>query len=344
MLHIVTRRAALIAVLLAGIGITSTAPAQQPTSDPLPSWNDGTPKSAIIDFVGRVTRETSSDFVPAPERIATFDNDGTLWAEQPIYVQFAFAVDRVRALASKHPDWKRKPPFKAVIEGDPKALAAMGEKELLTIIAVTHANMTTDDFTRTVSDWITTAKHPRFDRLYTDLVYQPMVELLGYLRANGFKTFIVSGGGVEFMRPWSERVYGIPPEQVVGSSGVTKFQLRPDRKTLLWKEAKVEFIDDGPGKPVGINRFIGRRPIFAFGNSDGDLQMLQWTADGSRARFMGLVHHTDAEREWAYDRQSHVGKLDRALDEANARGWTVVDMKRDWRTVFQFEDATVGAR
>jgi hypothetical protein len=250
----------------------------------------------------------------------------------------------VRALASKHPDWKRKPPFKAVIEGDPKALAAMGEKELLTIVAVTHANMTTDDFTRTVSDWITTAKHPRFDRLYTDLVYQPMVELLGYLRANAFKTFIVSGGGVEFMRPWSERVYGIPPEQVVGSSGVTKFQLRPDRKTLLWKEAKVEFIDDGPGKPVGINRFIGRRPIFAFGNSDGDLQMLQWTADGSRARFMGLVHHTDAEREWAYDRQSHVGKLDRALDEANARGWTVVDMKRDWRTVFQFEDATVGAR
>jgi len=342
MLQIVTRRAVLAAVLLAGI--TSTAPAQQPASDPLPSWNNGSAKRAITDFVARVTLGSGPDFVPAPERIATFDNDGTLWAEQPIYVQFAFAIDRVRALASKHPDWKRKQPFKAVIEGDYKALAAIGEKELLTIIAVTHANMTTDDFTRTVSDWIVTARHPRFNQPYTELVYQPMVELLRYLRANGFKTFIVSGGGVEFMRPWTERVYGIPPEQVVGSSGVTKFQLRPDHKTLLWKEAKVEFIDDGPGKPVGINRFIGRRPIFAFGNSDGDLQMLQWTADSSGTRFMGLVHHTDAEREWAYDRRSHVGKLDRALDEANARGWTVVDMKRDWRTVFRFEDATVGTR
>jgi phosphoglycolate phosphatase-like HAD superfamily hydrolase len=337
-------RRALLAMLLFAPTFACAAFAQAPVSDPMPSWNDGTPKSAIIDFVGRVTHETSPDFVPAPERIATFDNDGTLWAEQPIYVQFAFAIDRVRTLASKHPDWKRRQPFKAVIEGDHKALAAMGEKELLTIIAVTHANMTTDDFAKTVSDWIATARHPRFDRLYTDLVYQPMIELLRYLRANGFKTFIVSGGGVEFMRPWTERAYGIPPEQVVGSSGVTKFQLRPDRKTLLWKEGKVEFIDDGPGKPVGINRFIGRRPIFAFGNSDGDLQMLQETADGSGARFMGLVHHTDAEREWAYDRASHVGKLDKALDEAKTRGWTVVDMKRDWRTVFRFDEATVGTR
>jgi phosphoglycolate phosphatase-like HAD superfamily hydrolase len=339
-----SRRTILAAALLAGTGMASTAFAQPQSSDPLPSWNDGTTKRAIIDFVARVTRETSADFVPAPARIATFDNDGTLWAEQPIYVQVAFAVDRVKALASKHPHWRRMPPFKAVIEGDHKALAAMGEKELLTIMTVTHTDMTTDDFTKSVSDWIATARHPRFDRLYADMVYQPMIELLGYLRTNGFKTFIVSGGGIEFMRPWVERVYGIPPEQVIGSSGVTKFQLRPDRKTVLWKEARVEFIDDGPGKPVGINRFIGRRPIFAFGNSDGDLQMLQWTADGGGARFMGLVHHTDAEREWAYDRQSHVGKLDRALDEAKVRGWTVVDMKRDWRRVFAFEDATVGAR
>ncbi len=319
--HIVTRRVALAAAFFAGIGIASSAFAQSPSSNPLPSWNDGAAKGAITDFVGRVTHETGPDFVPAPERIATFDNDGTLWAEQPIYVQFAFMIDRVRALASKHPDWKRRQPFKTVLDGDHKALAALDARELLTLMAATHTNMTTDDFTTAVSDWIATARHPRFDRPYTDLVYQPMVELLRYLRANGFKTFIVSGGGVEFMRPWAERAYGIPPEQVVGSSG-----------------------DDGPGKPVGINRFIGRRPIFAFGNSDGDQQMLQWTADSSGARFMGLVHHTDVEREWAYDRQSHVGKLDRALDEAKTRGWTVVDMKRDWRTVFRFEDATVGTR
>jgi phosphoglycolate phosphatase-like HAD superfamily hydrolase len=337
-------RRTVFAMLAFALGGWTSAFAQAPTPDPLPSWNDRAAKSAIIDFVARVTRETSADFVPAPARIATFDNDGTLWAEQPIYFQFAFAIDRARAIASKRPDWKRRQPFKALLEGDHKALAAAGEKELLTIMAATHSDMTTDDFTKSVNDWIRTARHPRFDRPYTDLVYQPMIELLGYLRANGFKPFIVSGGGVEFMRPWADRVYGIPPEQVVGSSGVTKFQLRPNRKTVLWKEARVEFIDDGPGKPVGINRFIGRRPIFAFGNSDGDQQMLQWTADGGGARFMGLVHHTDAEREWAYDRASHVGKLDRALDEANARGWTVVDMKRDWRTVFAFENATVGAR
>jgi len=278
-------------VLLAGAGIFTSAYGQTPSFDPLPSWNDGTAKRAILDFVARVTRETSADFVPAPARIATFDNDGTLWVEQPIYVQFAFAVDRVKALASKHPHWKRTQPFKALLEGDHKALAAMGEKELLTIMTVTHTDMTTDDFTKTVSDWIAMARHPRFGRPYTELVYQPMVELLTYLRANGFKTFVVSGGGVEFMRPWVERVYGIPPEQVVGSSGVSKFQLRPDRKTVLWKEGRVEFIDDGAGKPVGINRFIGRRPIFAFGNSDGDLQMLQWTADDGGARFMSTTVH-----------------------------------------------------
>ncbi len=301
--------------------------------DPLPSWNDGATKQAIVDFVGRVTKDGSSDFVPPAERIATFDNDGTLWAEQPVYFQLAFALDRIKALAPQHPEWKDTQPYKAVLEGDVKALEASGEKGLLEIVAATHAGMTTEEFSKSVGDWLVTARHPRFDRLYTRLAYQPMIELLAYLRSNGFKTFIVSGGGVEFMRTFAERVYGIPPEQVVGSSGVVKFELA-DGKPQLVKEAKVEFIDDGPGKPVGINRFIGRRPILAFGNSDGDQQMLEWTAAGEGARFMGLVHHTDAVREWAYDRVSHVGKLDKALDEAAARGWTVVDMKNDWSTIF----------
>jgi phosphoglycolate phosphatase-like HAD superfamily hydrolase len=273
--------------------------------------------------------------VPIPERIATFDNDGTLWAEQPVYFQVAFAFDRIRAMAPQHPEWKDTEPYKSVLAADDKALTALDEKSLLQIIAATHAGMTTAEFASIVENWIATARHlPRFKRLYTGLVYQPMLELLAYLRANGFKTYIVSGGGVEFMRPWVPRVYGIPPEQVVGSSGVVKYEFDADGNPILVKEAKVEFIDDGPGKPVGINRFIGRRPIFAFGNSDGDQQMLEWTAAGDGARFMGLVHHTDAEREWAYDRTSHVGKLDKALDEANARGWTVVDMRADWKTVF----------
>jgi hypothetical protein len=224
-----------------------------------------------------------------------------------------------------------------VLDNDMKALAASGERGILAIIMATHAGMTTDEFRKVVLDWIATARHPRFQRPYTDLVYQPMIELLAYLRGNGFKTFIVSGGGVEFMRPWVEKAYGIPPEQVVGSSGVTKFEISADGKPVLMKLAQVEFINDGPGKPVGINRFIGRRPVFAFGNSDGDQQMLEWTAAGTGARFMGLVHHTDAVREYAYDRQSNVGKLDKALDEANAKGWTVVDMKRDWKVVFPFE-------
>jgi phosphoglycolate phosphatase-like HAD superfamily hydrolase len=325
-------------VLLTGLllaGFSAPAPAQAPA--PLPSWNDGAVKKSIIDFVARVTTPGSGDFVPPAERIAVFDNDGTLWAEQPVYFQLAFAFDRVKALSSQHPEWKETQPFKAVLDGDHAALAAAGEKGLLEIVAATHADMSTDEFSKIVLDWIATARHPRFDRPYTELVYQPMLELLGYLRANGFKTFIVSGGGIEFMRPWVERVYGIPPEQVVGSSGVVKFQTGADSKPVLMKEPKVEFVDDGPGKPVGINRFIGRRPILAFGNSDGDHQMLQWTAAGSGARFMGIVHHTDAAREWAYDRQSHIGKLDKALDEGLAKGWTIVDMKRDWRKVFAFE-------
>ncbi|HEY4141744.1 MAG TPA: HAD family hydrolase [Pseudolabrys sp.] len=306
-------------------------------TDPLPSWNDSATKTAITDFVARVTREGGPDFVPPAERIATFDNDGCLWAEQPVYFQVAFALDRIKAMAQQHPEWKTKQPFKALLEGDKKALAEAGKSGLMQIIAVTHTGMTTEEFSKSVLEWTATAKHPRFNRSYTDLVYQPMLELLAYLRRNGFKTFIVSGGGVEFMRPWVEKVYGIPPEQVVGSSGVVKFQMGAGGKPVLMKEAKVEFIDDGVGKPVGINRFIGRRPIFAFGNSDGDLQMLLWTAAGAGARFMGIVHHTDAEREYAYDRQSHVGKLDKALDEGTAKGWTIVDMKRDWKKVFAFE-------
>ena len=304
-------------------------------SDPLPSWNDGATKSSIVDFVGRVTKLGGADFVPIPERIATFENDGTLWAEQSVYFQVAFAFDRIKALAPQHPEWKDAEAYKTELEGDEKALSALDEKSLLQIITATHAGMTTTEFSETVESWIKTARHPpRFDRPYTELVYQPMLELIGYLRANGFKTFIVSGGGVEFMRPWVPRVYGIPPEQVVGSSGVVKFEKDSEGKPVLVKEPKIDFIDDGPGKPVGINRFIGRRPILAFGNSDGDQQMLEWTAAGEGARFMGLVHHTDAVREWAYDRDSHVGKLDKALDEATARGWTVVDMKRDWRVIF----------
>jgi phosphoglycolate phosphatase-like HAD superfamily hydrolase len=305
------------------------------TDDPLPSWNDGSAKKAVLDFVARVTTEGGPDFVAPAERIATFDNDGTLWAEQPIYFQFQFALDRVKALAPQHPEWKDKQPFKALLEGDTKAFAAGGEEALLELVAVSHTGMTTEEFDGIVKNWLATAEHQRFKRPYNELVYQPMLELLAYLRANRFKTFIVSGGGVEFMRAWAEKVYGIPPEQVVGSTGKQMFELR-DGKPVIVKLPAVDFIDDKEGKPIGIQKFIGRRPILAFGNSDGDLQMLQWTAGGPGARFVGLVHHTDAEREWAYDRTSHIGKLDKALDEANAKGWTVVDMKQDWKQVFPF--------
>jgi phosphoglycolate phosphatase-like HAD superfamily hydrolase len=311
------------------------APAALAQSDPLPSWIDGAAKKSITDFVARVTNQGGADFVPPAERIAVFDNDGTLWCEQPAYFQLAF--DRIKEMAPQHPEWKTTQPFKAILDRDMKALAASGEKGLMQIMAATHAGMATDDFSKAVRDWAGSARHPRFNRPYTELVYQPMLELLAYLRANGFKTFVVSGGGVEFMRPWMEKVYGIPPEQVVGSSGVVKLQTGAGGRPELMKVAKIEFVDDGPGKPVGINRFIGRRPIFAFGNSDGDLQMLQWTTAGEGARLAGIVHHTDAEREYAYDRQSKIGKLDKALDEAAAKGWSVVDMKRDWKKVFTVE-------
>jgi phosphoglycolate phosphatase-like HAD superfamily hydrolase len=303
-------------------------------SDPLPSWNDGAAKQSIISFVGRVTKSGGADFVPEAQRVAVFDNDGTLWAEQPIYFQVAYAMDEIKKMAGSHPEWTEKQPFKAVLDGDHEALAAAGEHGLLEIMAATHSGMSTGSYNESVVEWLRTAKHPRFKKPYTELAYQPMLELLGYLRARGFKTFIVSGGGVEFMRCFADRVYGIPPEQIVGSSGVVKFEIAADGKVELIKEPKIQFIDDGPGKPVGINRFIGRPPIFAFGNSDGDQQMLEYTASGEGPRFMGLVHHTDSEREWAYDRTSPVGKLDKALDEATAKGWVVVDMKNDWKQIF----------
>jgi len=306
----------------------------QAQSDPLPSWNDTEPKAAIVAFVEKVTTEDTPDFVPESERIAVFDNDGTLWTEHPMYVQLAFALDRVRAEAPSHPEWKDTQPFKAVLDDDMKALAATGEKGLLEIIAATHAGMTSDEFENIVSDWIGTVRDPRFKRPYTELVYQPMLELLSYLRAKGFKTFIVSGGGVEFVRPWAEQVYGIPPEQVVGSTIKTQFEMRDDVPTLF-RLPQVNFIDDKAGKPVGINEHIGRRPIAAFGNSDGDLEMLQWTTmGGTTPRFGLIVHHTDAEREYAYDRQSAFGRLDKALDAAGLNQWTVVDMKADWKQVF----------
>jgi phosphoserine phosphatase len=329
----------LLAVCCASLGCRQSGPSQPAASqstqtDPLPSWNEGPAKKAIVDFVARVTKEGGADFVPVAERIATFDNDGTLWSEQPIYFQFAYALDRVKAMSPQHPEWKTKQPFKAVLDGDMKALVASGEKGLVELFMATHTGMTTDEFHKTVADWLATARHPRFKRPYTELVFQPMLEVLAYLRANSFKTYIVSGGTVEFMRPWTERIYGIPPEQVVGTSFVTRFEMGKGGNPVLFREPKIDFIDDGPGKPVGIQKFIGRRPILAFGNSDGDQQMLEWTAAGSGARLMCLVHHTDADREWAYDRNSHIGKLDKALDEATARGWLVVDMKQSWKVIY----------
>jgi phosphoglycolate phosphatase-like HAD superfamily hydrolase len=304
--------------------------------DPLPSWNDGAAKASIIAFVDKVTTDGSPDFVPVEARIATFDNDGTLWSEQPMYFQIAFAVDRLKVLAAADPAIAENATVKAVLSGDRAQLAAIGEKGLLEIVAMTHAGMSVDDFTAIVRAWLASARHPRFDRPYTDLVYQPMLELLAYLRERGFKTFIVSGGGIDFMRPWAPAAYGIPPEQIVGSSGKTQWQLVGDRPSIM-KLPEVDFIDDGPGKPLGIERFIGRRPVFAAGNSDGDLQMLQWTTLDSGPRFALIVHHTDAVREWVYDRDSVVGRLDKALDEAPKRGWLLVDMKNDWKVIYPFE-------
>jgi len=336
------RLSALHWTILAAVSVLAAcAPApdrQSPNAaaDPLPSWREGSARTAVMDFVTTVTDPSSPGFVPEPERIAVFDNDGTLWSEQPIYFQLAFAADRVRALAPEHPEWQSQQPFKAALEGDLETLSAGGHRAILEIVAATHSGLTTDEFAAVVADWLATARHPRFDRPYADLVYQPMLELLAYLRESSFKTYIVSGGGVDFMRVFAERVYGIPPEQVVGSMGDLAYEVR-DGEPALVKQPGIFFIDDGPDKPVGIARFIGRRPIAAFGNSDGDFQMLEWTTSGSGRRLGVYIHHDDAEREWAYDRDSPIGRLQRGLDEAPARGWTVVSMREDWTRVYPFE-------
>jgi phosphoglycolate phosphatase-like HAD superfamily hydrolase len=325
------RAAPLIATLLASLPGVSLA------ADALPSWNDTAPKQAVVAFVERVTNLNSLDYVAEPERIAVFDNDGTLWAEQPIYVQAYFMVDRIRAEAPHHPEWQSKEPFASLIKGDLHGVAAAGEAGLAELFAATHAGMTTDEFSRSVTDWIGKARHPKTGKLYTEMAYRPMLELLDYLRANGFKTFIVSGSGIEFMRPWSERVYGIPPEQVVGTTGGLKFEM-VGAKPVMHKLPELAHLDDKEGKPVAIQRHIGRRPIAAFGNSDGDLAMLQWTCQAQQGpRLCLYVHHTDGEREWAYDRTSKVGRLDKGLDAAQENGWTVVSMKEDWKKVFAFE-------
>jgi phosphoserine phosphatase len=316
--------------------IASLGAAAALAADPLPSWNETAPKKALVAFVERVTRPGTPDFVPVPERVAVFDNDGTLWAEQPVYFQALFIIDRVRTLAPQHPEWTTEEPFASAIKGDLRGLAAAGEGGLMKMMAATHAGMTSEEFSAIVTDWIGRARHPKTGKPYTEMTYRPMVELLDYLRANGFKTFIVSGGGIEFMRPWAERVYGIPPEQVVGSSIKTRFEMQAGQPVIR-RLPEINFIDDKAGKPIGILQHIGRRPIAAFGNSDGDLQMLQWTCIAPGARFCLFVHHTDAAREWAYDRESHIGRFDAGLDEARRRGWTVVDMKDDWSKMFAFQ-------
>ena len=315
---------ALALSLLAGVAVAA---------DPLPSWNDGPSKRAIVAFVGKVTTAGGADFVAQGDRIAVFDNDGTLWAEKPVPFQAMFVGDRVRAMAKDHPDWNTTEPYRSAINNDAKGLAASGEKGLMELMAATHSGMTTDEFNATVKEWVATARHPQTGKPYTAMVYQPMLELLSYLRANGFQTWIVSGGGQDFMRAWVEPIYGIPTQQVIGSDADMEYKL-VDGKPVIVKLAKISLIDDKAGKPVGIERFIGRRPIFAFGNSDGDRQMLEWTTAGSGARFAGLVHHTDAKREYAYDRTDKLAQLDKAWDQAQQQGWTVVDMKREWKVVY----------
>jgi len=305
-------------------------------AQPLASWNDGPAKQAIIKFVADVTAEGAATFVAPSDRIAVFDNDGTLWSEQPLYFQGMFVLDRIKAMAPQHPEWKEREPFKSILAGDVKTALAGGETALAEMMVATHSGMTTDEFEAQVLEWLATARHPRFQQPYTNVAYQPMLELLAYLRDNGFKTFIVSGGGIEFMRPWTQKVYGIPPEQVIGSQGKLAFEMR-DGQPVLVKLPQVDLVNNEAGKPIGIQKHIGRRPLAAFGNSDGDLEMLQWTMAGPGPRFALLLHHTDAEREWAYDRQSKIGALDKAWDEAKAKGWTVVDMKHDWKRVFAFE-------
>jgi hypothetical protein len=323
-------RVAFVGTLLLALSVGGTAAA---TPDPLPSWRDGDAKRAITTFVAAVTTKGSPDFVEPADRVAAFDNDGTLWSEQPMYVQLAFALDRVKTMAPDHPEWKDTEPFKSVLANDIKGIAASGQKGVAEIVAATHAGMTTAEFEKIVAGWIATARNPKTGKLDDAMIFQPMLELINYLKANGFDVFIVSGGGVEFMRPWTERTYGIPAENVIGSSVKMKYQSDAKDPAIV-RLPEIDFVDDGAGKPLGIQKFIGERPIAAFGNSDGDFEMLEWTTTGPGRRLGMIVHHDDAKREFAYDRVSEFGRLDRALDAAPQRGWNVISMKDDWRTVF----------
>lgn len=328
----ITRRKLVGSVVFAAL-LWPTSIVTSVAQETLPSWNDGTAKSAIIEFVSAVTNEGGADYIAPADRIATFDNDGTLWSEQPFYFQLAFALDRVKALAPDRPEWKETEPFKSVLAGDMKGVLASGKKGLAQIIAATHAGTTTDEFEEIVEQWISTAKHPKTGKLYTSMVFRPMLELLDYLRVNQFKVYIVSGGGIEFMRPWTKATYGIPPENVVGSSIKTKYEVR-DGVPVIIRLPEIDFIDDKAGKPVGIHKFIGKRPIAAFGNSDGDFEMLEWATSGPGRRLGVIVHHNDADREYAYDRDSHIGQLSRGLDEGPSRGWVILSMKDDWKTIY----------
>jgi phosphoglycolate phosphatase-like HAD superfamily hydrolase len=338
LIKIMTYKIQLAVALLLTVSIFAEGQKKKETkaSDPLSSWNEGATKKAIIDFVTKTTKQGSADFIPVADRIACFDNDGTLWSEQPMYFQLAFALHQVKALAPEHPEWKNTQPFQALLEGDLKTALSGGEKALMEIIGATHSGMTTEAFEKSVKDWMATATHPKTGKHYNEMIFQPMVELLNYLRANGYKTFIVSGGGVDFMRPWVEEAYGIPSDQVVGSSGKVKYDL-VDGKPVLLKLAELNFIDDKEGKPVGIHQYIGKRPVFTAGNSDGDYAMLQYTVTGAGPRFGMIVHHTDASREWAYDRKSPVGNLEKGLDDAAKYNWLIVDMKRDWKKIYPFD-------
>lgn len=339
-LKILTLALALISIISCNSKKEKVEVIEIEVTDPLPAWNEGATKEAIIAYVNDVTDTESTNFIPVSDRIATFDNDGNLWSEQPMYFQLFFAIDRIKALAPEHPEWKDKQPYKAVLEDDMTTLMSYGEHGLVEIIMATHAGNTVEEFEQIVKDWLATAKHPRFNKPFNELIYQPMLELLDYLRANNFKTFIVSGGGIEFMRPWVEKAYGIPSDQVVGSSIKTEFSMK-DGKAQIKRLPAVDFIDDKEGKPIGINKFIGKKPVFASGNSDGDLQMLQYTDSNKYKTFQLYLHHTDADREWAYDRDSHIGKLDKGLDYANAHNWTVIDMKNDWNIIYPFQKESI---
>jgi phosphoserine phosphatase len=325
-----TRRQLALTTLAA---VLAPVAARAQGGDPLPSWNDGPSRSRIVAFVQSVTSATSPDFVPPADRIAVFDNDGTLWSEQPMYFQLAFIIDRVKAMSPARPEWKDRQPFKGVLEGNMEAVMATGEKGLLEMAMATHAGMSSDEFAVIARDWLASARHPKTRRPYTEMVFQPMLELLTYLRSNGFKTYIVSGGGVEFLRVFAEQVYGVPAEQVIGSTIKTRYEQRNGRPAIV-RLPDVDFIDDKAGKPVAINKFIGKRPIAAFGNSDGDFEMLEWVTSAPGARLGLLVHHDDGEREWAYDRKSHIGRLDRGLDEGPRRGWTITSMKKEWKSIY----------